>query len=185
MDTQTARDLISAGLFLFFPDRMTMNSDALYFLSLMHEGTNLRHLGVSQAVSLTRDVKLNHINKDNAVKIHLKNTTKFPTQGACLVPINLARSCPNSFVSYPSIVTRSKNTLRITSQKTGRSYSLKIPATAKVYTGTGTPLTPSCEFMVERVILRLDANLKPYGEKSFEVTKTIARAKNVSVEDVA
>ena len=172
MNTDEVRILIENGVFVFFVDRITANSDIVYYLCKMNEGQNkLTHLNnLQHPISSNPRVLVSSQISGNTLSIFLNNKSNKEAETSVFIPINLGREIENSLFTMPCVVSRNGSKLKILSQKTGHSYTLKLPNSVLVYDNLSR-IIEEHEHSCSIVILKLEAKIKAYGEKIIEIKK--------------
>jgi hypothetical protein len=164
-----AQELINAGVFLFFIDRITADKKAVNYLSLVFEG----RARVAMSRSTRNNVEVNtHIGTSSPIThtIYVRNTQKQRQATTVNIPIDVGSELEGLPFGMPSVCRRVGASLRVTNLKSGRSSMYKLPMGSTVTDEFGRTIS-ECEIMCETVLVRCNIRLAKFEEKIFKIIK--------------
>lgn len=171
------QDLVTQGVFMFWVDKMRAKQEAVYYLSKMNESGNLPSVGaiINRPSCTDSRIIISRVTHGNIQSIFLNNPINRSVACQVTVPLHIGRAVEHSLFVLPSVVTRTGQRLKITSQKTGHTQTLRVPTGARVYTVAGKPLDDG-EHQTDTLLLVMEARIKCYGEKIFEIKKDLVKS---------
>ena len=163
MDTQIARHLIENNIFIFFVDKMTMPIETVNLFCKMHEASQsiTTYLPVNVPVTTHSKVLVSTQIKEQVQSIIVASKLNKSVEVGISVPLSFTTS----------IISKTGARLNITSTRTGRSHTIKLPNGVTVYNAIGIPLSERMEYITDKIIIQIQTRMKPYEEKIFEVKK--------------
>ena len=174
-DKDEARELIAAGVFLFFVDRIKADSKAVNYLSLMADakspfkikGCPENRGGVFDSIET-----ITHISNSFPIThtVYVRNTLKQPTRTKTNIPLDVGNELEGLPFGMPAICRRVGANLQVTSLKTGRSSTYKLPPGAVITDNFGRAIGDT-EIACERVFIQCDIRLTGFEEKVLKIIK--------------
>jgi|GEM_PF-2136657 len=168
-----ARELIAAGVFLFFIDKVVADARAVNYLSLMAHAKSQE----------SRKLQTKNCDKVE-VTVHVSNS--FPVTTSvfvrnCLKPARepsgkkQGAAAVTAQIAVPlevnGVVVKKGAKIQVTGlEKGARSHNFKLPAGAAVVSDLGREITDE-EVVCERVFILLQVKLLPFEEKVFKIIK--------------
>jgi hypothetical protein len=169
-DKDVARELIAGGVFLFFVDRLGIDADALNYLSLMSE---LKLHAKDIQISNNKSVEV-VINVSNSFPVthtvYARNALKKPQGAVVGVPLDVGSELDGLTFGMPAICSRKGALLQVTSLKSGRSASYKLPNGANATDEFGREIGEG-EIACEKVYISCSVSLSGFEEKTFKIIK--------------
>ena len=169
-DEQEARELIGAGVFLFFIDRVKAGNKAVNYLSLMGEVALLR--GVQRQSNPYIETNV-HISNTFPVThtIYVRNTLEKARTAKVRIPLDVGGDLEGFSFGMPAVCKRVGANLQVTGLRHGKSSNYKLPAGAKVSDEFGRALGESSELACERVFVAVDVKLAAFEEKVLKIVR--------------
>lgn len=163
-----ARDMIKHGILLYFVDRMTVPNDVVYYLTRVYEAgeRNATLKNVTAPVTNHPKVIASLQSGGKGYSLFLQSKLNKSVTVRALVPLCLGKE------GRGVIVTRSGTRLGITNMATGRRSVLSVPGAIRVYTPAGR-MVGAEDCTTDSVVLGADAVLKSYGEKIWDIRKSV------------
>ncbi|MCL2846911.1 MAG: hypothetical protein FWE38_04435 [Firmicutes bacterium] len=160
LESWNVASLLDRGLLVFMVDKITAPNEVVYYLCRMAEAGGQKMSVIKKEPFATRTGVI--VSKQVAgqkMSVFVQSKLNKAVSATVVVPVNLGES----------VVSRKGAKLKVTSQKTGRGYTLRLPIGVRV-------MSPSTEIFTDDVqtdvlALVMDVNLKAFGEKIFDVTK--------------
>jgi len=174
MNTKEVHKLIEIGIFMFFIDKITVQKDVIYYLCKIQESQfmNVLYTGMNHTTSSNSKVMVSSSVSGNCLSVFANNKSNKETITQVLVPLNIGREVENSLFLVPSVICRNGMKLKVTSQKTGHSYNIKLPAGCLVYDNLGKIIEDKGnEHSCDKIILKFEIKIKSYGEKIIDIKK--------------
>jgi len=170
-NSDEVRALIERGVFVFFIDKVRAKSLAINYLCTMQEAAQGRSLiANNMPFAQHQDCSVSVQSSSGIMSIFATNTSKQSVRTSVFVPLVLGKACEKSIFMHPVIVSRNGTRCSVLSQKSGHSVTLKLPAGAKIYTMRGEQIEKA-EYQTERILVRLDVQLKAGQEKIYEIIR--------------
>ena len=172
-DKIEARELIDLGIFLFFVDRVTVDSKVVNYLSLMVEErkkTKYSWLANKDSDCFTNNIKVSvarHTGNSFPIthSIFVHNTANKNQGAKVFIPIDVSSG------GYASVVSKAGAGLVVTCLKpSARSCNYKLPTGAVVVSGSGIVID-KVEVVAERIYIVADVKLNAHEEKVLKVIK--------------
>lgn len=166
------RALIDMGVFVFFVDRIKANSKALNYLSLMSEP--LRYRAQRSEGSPSKDVTVTtHISNSFPVThtAYVRNTEKKQKTVKVKIPLEVGGDLDGLPFGMPSVCRREGANLQVTSLKSGRSVTYKLPVGASITDEFGRAVGEA-EVASERVFAGFTVKLAAFEEKVLKIVKS-------------
>jgi hypothetical protein len=169
-DENRARDMIAAGVFLFFVDRVATDNKAVNYLSLMSETTSLREAkqrsnpDIETATHISNSYPITHT-------VYVRNTLKQARTAKCRIPLDVGGDTAGLSFKTPAVCNHSGANLQVTPLKSGaRNFSYKLPTGATVFDEVGREIKDK-ETACARVYVQCKVNLAPLEEKVLKIIR--------------
>ena len=167
------KEMVESGVFFFFVDKMRVHKEAVaYFFCMIDAQKSISRMQLpSVPISNNKKIQVSRQTSGNILSIFLNNVSNKNQACTIHIPLRVGVHVENALFPLPSIISRNGNKIKITNQKTGRSYSIKIPTGATALLAHGQQLGKG-EYMSDRIILTMDVQVKSLGEKIVEIKKS-------------
>ena len=185
MDTEVAKELIKRQLFLYFIDKMTTPVDVVNLLYKAFKAGKEFVIVPNVPIATThKKVMITTQVKDNAQVIIITSQLNKAIQITATIPIDIGKK-QDCYFMLSSVIAKIGTKLVITSMRSGRTYTLKIPKGTKVFSAQGMPIHESGEYTTDKILLQIETKLKPYEERIFEITKQSMNSIQNQIESIS